>query len=746
MTNPALVDPSCEHYAALSTTATRQPELFVFLPGTNQEPLQFQMIVNQAAANGFYAIGLAYPNTVMLESAQACHTSAAEPFVTDPLCMEQAREEILSGINSSTVITVTPANSIVGRLRSLLAYLDATYPNAGWGQFQDGSGAMRWNKVRISGHSQGAGHAGLIAVRQNVARMCTFGGPADATASTTVPANEPYITFTLGITTYYQTPASWITSAPATAPERLYSFRHENDAGTQQALMDWDVLGHLDIAGVVNVDGAAPPYSSSHALLTDRMPTRPGATPHSMPIVDDATPLTARGFSAYTHVWQYMCFDNPPVPPQPEPEPGCNNQCPDYGDAPDSSNPAGNPMSMNPNGGLPPLAFYPTIFTGAAGTGPKHLNAGANPNLNGAPANAIDSALGLESSLSGTLFSRVSNEIDPMLLPDQDNRRNIAPAPFLPVARSNRDGFDNAFTLPSGGPTLLRFAPCQSAAMQYAQFVRTPWAGNAFYTGTRFVNVWIDFNRDGDWADNNLGGPCPGVGVSVDEWFMRNIPAPAASGVFLLPPHPMPSGLGDRPMWLRISIADSQAPANSIGNGPANGYRFGETEDHLICLENADLGIWRPCVGGAIDTDGAQGAQFVAKPRRPITFEVDIDPAFVYPLTITWEAIGDGVRIEPGLQLESAQSVKSSEANRVLAQRGLPKPVPTPGTPVDRIVLGWYGCITCTLASAMEYLSIGQIEGPAMVSVTIEDARGARFSDRMNVQVGWRTFLPTLSK
>jgi hypothetical protein len=743
LTNPAITGPNCPHYIALSQTAQRQPELFVFLPGSNQEPLQFQMIVNQAAANGYYAIGLAYPNSPTVESICEDPTTGR---VIDPTCHEAVRSEIIAGVNSSPLVTITVANSISGRLRSLLGYLHGVAPNAGWDQFQTQAGAIKWDKIRISGFSQGSGHAGLIAARESTARMCSFSGPSDAAILTAPPASGPYITATVGVSTVYGVPASWVTSTPATPAARLYSFRHEDDAPFVFASLSWGTLGHLGLGGLVSIDSAAPPYSASHTLTTQRPPTRPAANAHNMIVVDDQTPLNARGNPVFGSVWQYLCFDNPPVAPQPDPDPLCQDQCPDYGDAPDSSNPFGNPMSIHPNGAIAQPAFYPTFFTGAPGTGPRHNNAGANPNLNGAPAIAIDSALGLEIAPTGALVSRVSNEAGAALLPDQDNRRNLIPAPNPAFSRSNRDGFDNAFTSPTGAPTQLRFAPCQSALIQYAQFVRTPWAGNAFYTGTRFVNVWIDFNRDGDWADNNLGGPCPVGGAPADEWFIRNVPAPNFSGVFMLPPRPMPNLNDGRPMWLRISIADSAAPQNSIGNGPANGYRFGETEDHLICLVNNDASLWQVCPGGAIDANGAQGGQFIAKPRQPITFSVDIDESFAHPITITWEARGDGVRVETGLQLDNVQAAGAGDANRVVVQRVRLTPVPTTGNPEDKIVLGWYGCLTCTLASAASAQSAGQIDGPAEVSVTIQDATGARFSDVMNVQVGWRAYVPMITR
>ena len=280
-----------------------------------------------------------------------------------------------------------------------------------------------------------------------------------------------------------------------------------------------------------------------------------------------------------------------------EPDPdNCQNLCRDLGDAPDSNNSLGNPMSIHPFGLIAQPANFPTEFTGAAGTGPIHLTAGSNVNPNGVPLTAIDSALGLDVNAAGNLVSRVSNERNAFLLPDQDIRkRNIIPAPNPANGRSNRDGYDNAFVSPAGAPLVLKFTPCQPTTIQYAQYIHGPWSMNGFYTGTRYINLWADFNRDGDWADNNLGAACPEFpNASVNEWFVRNLPAPNASGVFVLPPQLFPNNISQRPFWLRISISETPAPANSVGNGPSVGYRFGETEDHLLCYRQ-NVGLWGDC-------------------------------------------------------------------------------------------------------------------------------------------------------
>ena len=740
-TNPLITGaPGCPHYVALSATARRQPELFVFLPGTNIEPLQNQMIVNQAAMNGYYAVGLSYFNIV--NTVAACEDPVTH-LLMDNDCYARLHEETWTGANVSPVITVPVTNSLALRLNSLIEYLDTTQPNQGWGQFRRAGGGVEWSKVRLSGHSLGSLQTSFMATQVELARACTFAGPtAAAIHGLTLPASGPYITRTLGAIDYYVVPMSWVTSTMATPAQRVYSFAHDHDADPQVRAMVFELMGHANIAGIATVDGAAPPYGGSHALTT----TLPISNGHAGVVVDDETPLTLGGLPKYAPVWQTMCFANHPNP-EPEPElRTCDNQCPDLGDAPDSGNSLGNPMSIHPFGLTAQPAFFPTEYTAAPGTGPVHWNAGSNQNPNGIPLNAIDSALGLEIAPSGVLVSRVSNERNAFLIPDQDARkRNIIPHANPALGRSNRDGFDNAFRDPTGAQLPLVFAPCTPTQITYSQFVHTPWAMNGFYTGTRYINVWADFNRDGDWADNNLGAACPGFpNASVDEWLVRNIPAPNGSGVFMLPPQLFPNNADGRPFWLRISISDTPAPAGSIGNGPAAGYRFGETEDHLLC--HRGNGVWAPCLKASLDTNGADDGAARVAAKQPVAFTATIDESAAYPVTVTWTIEGSGVSLPP-LMAAQANASRSETAERLKITRVIPSA--GAGLGRDTLVLGWYGCITCTLAASAAS-SVTGIAAPlaatTSISVTMTDADGNQSGDDMIVTVGSQIFVPLVRR
>jgi len=102
-----------DHYVWLDTTARSNHKLFVFLPGTGQNPSIFQLVQQEAARLGYHVIGLMYPTGGGL--AKAC------PSTTDPsACYENARLEIIDGIDRVAFLNVSVANSIDNRSQRVL--------------------------------------------------------------------------------------------------------------------------------------------------------------------------------------------------------------------------------------------------------------------------------------------------------------------------------------------------------------------------------------------------------------------------------------------------------------------------------------------------------------------------------------------------------------------------------------------------------------------------------------------------
>ncbi len=231
----------------------------------------------------------------------------------------------------------------------------------------------------------------------------------------------------------------------------------------------------------------------------------------------------------------------------------------DLGDAPDSTNSSGVNMTAYPAGGPPGvLANYPTVFSGTAPYGPKHW------------APLSDAWLGQGVTLEDEADSGV----------DQDPTNNIIPVNDQP----DMDGADDGLVLPVNMPR------CKWTNVDYT--VNVP----STIVGVYYVNIWCDFNRDGDWNDQ-VSGCALG---DVPEWAVRNQMlvglSPGLNTVTSLPFVSWHPTDGPAPLWMRITISEQpwQQAWGAGGCGPSSGYAIGETEDYLVlpdttCTECADL-------------------------------------------------------------------------------------------------------------------------------------------------------------
>lgn len=222
----------------------------------------------------------------------------------------------------------------------------------------------------------------------------------------------------------------------------------------------------------------------------------------------------------------------------------------ELGDAPDSSNNFGAAMTAYPAGGPMGIqASFPTVFqTGSPPYGPIHLQPQA--------------VAWLGPSVS------LENEADIGI--DQDGVNNIDP----PNDGPDVDNFDDSVTLP------LVLPHCRPVNFNYTVNVAVPW--NQLY-----VNVWFDWNRDGDWNDTMT---C--AGLAAPEWAVQNqvlAGLPAGMNTVVTPQfqpwHP-PGSAEPLPIWMRITLSEqpwsSSGSVSAGGCGPAAGYEIGETEDYYF--------------------------------------------------------------------------------------------------------------------------------------------------------------------
>jgi hypothetical protein len=278
------------HRGIVVERAAGQPaargELLLFLPGTSPAPAAGSAarggrpgaaeFCHLAANLGYHAIFLRYPNA---QSASACARDE------DAGEFERFRLAIIRG-GASRHITVAREESIEHRVIRLLAHLQQARPREDWARFLTAEGGIRWEKIAVAGQSQGGGHAVLIGLRHQVARVIATGAPKDFSVR-------------------HGRPAPWLGAAGSATPRgRFFTFNHVQDrqaATYAQQLENLRALGLAAFGPPVNVDTAAPPYGGTRILVTDF----PGGRTLSSREAHTAV-ISGRNAAHFDPVWRYL--------------------------------------------------------------------------------------------------------------------------------------------------------------------------------------------------------------------------------------------------------------------------------------------------------------------------------------------------------------------------------------------------------------------------------------------------------
>ena len=268
------------HLVYFNRDAKPRNELLIFIPGTGGKPGGTNLFCQTAADLGYHVIALAYPSDIPATIARN---------ESDPNAFEKFRTEIIEGRDLSPFVSVDRTNSIENRLIRVLQYLDKNEPAGGWSQFLKG-GDLVWSKIAVTGHSQGGGHAGLIAMKHRVARAIMTGAPKD-------------------FDRVRNAPAAWYRK-PVTPVSGFFTFNHELDQqgcdiGEQMRICK--AMGLDKLAPAVNVDKVAPPFNNSR-ILTTNFEGSPAESvrAHSTVIGDGIGPKDRDGKPRFKPVWIYM--------------------------------------------------------------------------------------------------------------------------------------------------------------------------------------------------------------------------------------------------------------------------------------------------------------------------------------------------------------------------------------------------------------------------------------------------------
>jgi len=228
----------------------------------------------------------------------------------------------------------------------------------------------------------------------------------------------------------------------------------------------------------------------------------------------------------------------------------------DLGDAPDSTNNLGAVMTAYAMAGPSAVqANFPTVFNDGSGVGPV-------------------GPLHRQPRTAAHLGKNVTTESEADIGPDEDGLNNINPK----ADSADKDGADDGVILP--------------ASLPHGQWAKFDYYVNVIKPGTDlWVNVWCDWNRDGDW-DDTLADPKG----QVPEWAVQNqylFNLPAGTHKITTPAflcwHPTD---GPEAIWMRVSLSEqpfkggeNPGKLGNGGSGPKAGYEFGETEDYYFVAD-----------------------------------------------------------------------------------------------------------------------------------------------------------------
>lgn len=266
------------HFAYYNSLVSNKGKLFIFLPGTGGVPYNYRQITAHAANLGYHSFGLTYPN------AEAVNYLCAG--YADTTCHSRARWEIFDGQDRSNEVQVDSINCIKRRAVKLLQYLDSHFPSENWGQYFTGDSII-WNKVILSGHSQGGGHAAFISKIRPVHRVVMFGA--------------------MDWVGLLNRNADWITWPGATPDSAYFGFTHQQDEQIDwnKQLITWNNYGMNAFGNALSIDTSLFPYRGSHMLTTLEIPMNDTTKYHGCVVTDNYTPMTG-STPLFAQVWTYL--------------------------------------------------------------------------------------------------------------------------------------------------------------------------------------------------------------------------------------------------------------------------------------------------------------------------------------------------------------------------------------------------------------------------------------------------------
>lgn len=229
------------HYI-FKSDAPAKNALVVFIPGTFRQPNNYQYLMEQVALMGYHVIGIGYK-----------YDPAVNPLCRptgDITCHWRARMETIDGTDRHASVSVNPANSILNRLLKALQYFATKYPTGGWSQYYSGN-QLEWNKIIVSGHSQGASLAAIMGKQFPVKKVVMW-SVMDFLDNGSIP--------------------DWVNNT--TGHDKYYAFIHVKDEQIpfSKAQVGWENLGMSQDGAMISADCNTAPFNNTHILYTSYTP------------------------------------------------------------------------------------------------------------------------------------------------------------------------------------------------------------------------------------------------------------------------------------------------------------------------------------------------------------------------------------------------------------------------------------------------------------------------------------------
>ena len=270
----------------------------IYIPGTTDRPELSSCLIKSAAKSldiPVLALSYQYLNSGDKFRNAKCEVQGPAEQIK---CLEEQHKDAIDGGNYGATHfkdgkplwgAVLAKNSLTSRLGDLLYYLHRQHPTEGWGSFlEENSKLPKWEKLVMSGHSQGAGHVAYLAKTHQLYGAVMISGPQDectnCAAGTTFWIDEKNKA-PVG-STFYSALGHW--------SEPLFDVMKNNWARMKAAdvTINWGSAEPVDVGLALETEYADACTTPLVTNVTYASTSTCGGKEHCSTAIDDSVPFT----------------------------------------------------------------------------------------------------------------------------------------------------------------------------------------------------------------------------------------------------------------------------------------------------------------------------------------------------------------------------------------------------------------------------------------------------------------------